>query len=87
MPHRDIFAEIDAPLLLHPVEDAVVLHIGVSPNANLVDVSAYYRIHPHRSVLAQHDVADNLRRFVHVTCRRNRGPNTFIRSNHSLEGN
>src|SRR5579862_3848334 len=84
---RDVFAEIDAPLLLHAVEDAVVLHVGVGADADLVDVAADDGIHPDGGVFAQDHVADNLRGFVDKTGFGDGGADTFIGSNHSGAGN
>src|ERR1043166_3255094 len=84
MADRDVFAEVDAPLLLHAVKDAIVLHVGVGANANFVDVSAYDGIHPHRGMFAEHDVTDDLRRVVNVAGGWNGRPDAFVGSNHAV---
>jgi hypothetical protein len=85
MAHGDVFAEIDAPLLLHAVEDAVVLHVGVCADADLVDVAADDGVHPDGGVFAEDHVADDLGRIVDVAGRRDRWAHTFVGSNHFLE--
>ncbi len=87
MAHRHVLAEIDAPLLLHSMQHAVVLNVGIGADANLVHVPAQDRVHPYRCVLAENDVADDLRRLVHITCRRNRRAHSFNRSNHNFMRN
>src|ERR1700750_2377930 len=84
MPHRHILPEIHAPLLLHAVQDTVVLHVGICPYADLMHISAHYRVHPHRSVLAQHDIADNLCRLVDETTAWYGRPHAFVRSDQVL---
>src|ERR1700722_8502291 len=86
VPHRDVLPEIDAPLLLHAVQNTIVLHVGVSPNAYLMYIAADDRIHPHRSVLAQHHITDNLRRVVDEAGGGNGWPHSFIGSNHAVSG-
>ena len=60
MADGDVFAEIDAVLLLHAVEDAAVLNVGVRADANFMDVAAEDGVHPDGGVFAQDDVADDL---------------------------
>src|SRR5277367_3017320 len=84
MPYRDVLAYGHAVLVLHAMQHAAILHIRVRPDADRVYVSAQHRIHPDRRVLAQHHVADNLRRLVDVTGRRKHWLYAFEGSNHEL---
>jgi hypothetical protein len=52
-------------------------------NADGEDVAADDGVHPHRSVLAEDDVTDDLSGVVDVTAWRNRRPHAFKGSNHA----
>ncbi len=82
--HGDVLADINAPLLLHAVKHTVVLNVRVGADANLVDVTAEDCIHPHRGVLAENDVTDNLRGVVDEAGGRDRRADTFEGSDHCI---
>ena len=81
--YRDVLADVNAPLLLHAVENAVVLYVRVGADADLVDVAAEDGVHPHRGVLAEDDVADDLGRVVDEAGGRDRRADAFEGSNHA----
>jgi len=86
MSDRDVFAEIYAPLLLHPVQHAIVLDIGERTDADLVHIAPQYGIHPYGSVLAEYNVPNDLRRLIDKTGRSNRRPDALVCSNHAVSG-
>ena len=81
MANGNVFAEVDAPLLLHPVQHAVVLDVGIGPDTDLVHIPTHDGVHPDRCMLTQHDVANNLRRLIDVTTGGNRWLDAFVGSN------
>ena len=66
MAHGDVVAKVDAIFLLHAVQDAVVLNIGIVTNADLVDIAAEDGVHPDAGMFADDDVADELGGVVDV---------------------
>src|SRR5581483_3656190 len=85
MPHGDPLAHVHAKLLLHPMQYAAVLDIGIRPNADREYISAHHRIHPHAGIFPEHDVANDLRRFIHVTARGYFRAHAFVGANHRGE--
>lgn len=62
----DPLAEDDLVLVAHAVQHAVVLDVGVGAHADGGHVAAQHGAHPDARVLAEGDIADELRGFVHV---------------------
>jgi hypothetical protein len=60
MADRDIFADIDAILLLHTVQHTVVLNVRVRTDTDFVHIAAEDGIHPDGSVFSEDDIADDL---------------------------
>jgi hypothetical protein len=82
MAHGDIFAEVDAVLLLHAVEHAAILHVGMRADADFVNVAAQHGIHPDGGVLAENHVADDLGGGIDIASRWNGWRDAFEWSNH-----
>ena len=62
----DPVADEDGIFVAHAVEDGAVLHVGVGADADGVDVAADDGVHPDAGVLAEGDIADDLRREVDI---------------------
>src|SRR5258708_6131450 len=84
VPHGDTVADVHAVLLLHPVQNAAVLNVGMRADANLVDISADDGVHPHAGVFGENDVADDLRGVIHVTRCGDGWRNSLVRTDHRL---
>jgi L-ascorbate metabolism protein UlaG (beta-lactamase superfamily) len=82
--HGDIIANVDAILLLHAVQDAVVLNVGIVANANLMNVAAEDGVHPNAGMLANNDVANELSRVVDIGGSGELGSDTFVGADHGI---
>jgi len=67
------------------VEDGVVLNVGVVADADLVDVAAEDGVHPDAGMLADDDVANELRGIVDVAGFGELRGDAFVGADHSLE--
>src|ERR1700677_3222209 len=71
MAHGDVLADRDPISIFHAVQHAAILNVRVRADADCVDVAAQDGAHPDRGVLAEDDVANDLRRVVDVATRGN----------------
>ncbi len=74
-----------AVLVAHAVEHAAILDVRVLSDTNRVHVAADDRVHPHAGAFADLDVADDLRRLVHVARLVYARSNTLVRAQHKLK--
>ena len=81
---RHPIADDHRPLVQHAVQHAAILDVAVGAHADEVHIAAQHGVHPDAGVLAQGDVADQLRRFVDVARRRDGGTNSFVRAEHGV---
>ena len=59
--HRHVIAKNKGILVLHHVQDAAVLDIGVFSNADVVNIAANNGVKPHTGVISDLHIANNLR--------------------------
>ena len=64
------------------VEHGAVLHVGVGADADGVHVAAQNGVHPHRGMLAEGHVADELRGKINVATGGNLGQPPLVAANH-----
>ena len=81
-----VLADKDAVLLLHTVQHAAILHVGMRAQADGMDVAAKDGVHPDAGIFAEHDVADQLRRLIDKTRLRHRRRNALVGANHVVDG-
>jgi hypothetical protein len=81
----DVFAEVDAVLIFHAVEDGVVLDVGVGADADFVDVAAEDGVHPDGGVVAEDDVSDDLGGAIDVAGGGDGGRDGFEGAKHFLK--
>jgi len=86
MAYSDVVAYIDAVLLFHPMQNAVVLNIRIVAQANLVDITAEDSVHPHAGMFTDNHVADELRGIVNVASVGALGSDAFIGADHGFMG-
>jgi hypothetical protein len=82
--YGDVVAHVNAVLSLHTVEDAVVLNVGIVADADLVYVATENGVHPDAGVLADNDVADELRGVVDVASVGELGSDAFVGADHGF---
>jgi hypothetical protein len=80
----DPVAEGDGVDVAHAVEDGAVLDVGVSADADAVDVAADDGIHPDAGVFTEDDIANDLGRQVDVAGGGDCGKDSLIGPNHLL---
>ena len=81
---RDPVANDDGIAIAHAMQHGAVLHIGVGADADGMHIAADHGVHPDAGVLAEGDVADDLRGDIHITGLRNDGRFALIGTNHKL---
>ena len=83
MPNRNVVANKDSVFLFHPMQHAAILNVGVVADADRINVPAQHRIHPNTGVLAQFDVADDLRGGVYIAGLGDFRCHAFVGANHA----
>src|SRR5437667_11278507 len=83
MSHGHLLAHEHAVLLLHSMEHAAILHVGMRADPDGMHVAAQHRIHPDAGILAENYISDDLRRLIHIAGIRNRRHDAFVRADHS----
>src|SRR5579872_985397 len=81
---RDPVADDHRILVAHAVEHGAVLHIGVSADPDRMHIATHDGVHPDAGMLAQGDVADDLRGGVDVARGWDDRRMPLIRTDHDL---
>jgi hypothetical protein len=79
------FPDDDRVEVAHSVQHCTILHIAFRSDANRIHISANNCVHPHAGVLAENDIADDLRGGIDVAACWNDGSYSLIRADHKKD--
>src|SRR6185437_10012812 len=83
--NRHQLAHNDRVEVAHSVEHGAVLHVALCADADGVHVAAHDGVHPDAGLLAEHDIADDLRGGIDVTRGRYDGFYSSVRPDHEAD--